>query len=72
MPSRIIVLDGSGSLSFDVMAWLAEQKAAKQDKVVDGGEGGIRTSLKRLVFSTPIGLEHVPANLTHLRCHPRA
>jgi CRISP-associated protein Cas1 len=23
-PSRIIVLDGSGSLSFNVMAWLAE------------------------------------------------
>jgi CRISP-associated protein Cas1 len=25
-PSRIIVVDGSGSLTFDVMTWLAEQK----------------------------------------------
>lgn len=25
MPSRIIVLDGSGSLSFDVLSWLSEQ-----------------------------------------------
>jgi CRISP-associated protein Cas1 len=26
LPSRIVVLDGSGSLSFDVMDWLAEQR----------------------------------------------
>jgi hypothetical protein len=26
LPSRIIVIDGSGGLSFDVMTWLAEQK----------------------------------------------
>jgi CRISP-associated protein Cas1 len=26
LPSRIIVLDGSGGLSFDVMTWLAEQQ----------------------------------------------
>src|ERR1700751_5576889 len=25
LPSRIIVLDGSGSLSFDVLSWLSEQ-----------------------------------------------
>jgi CRISPR-associated endonuclease Cas1 len=25
MPSRIVIVDGSGGLSFDVMAWLAEQ-----------------------------------------------
>ncbi len=27
LPSRIIVLDGSGSLSFDVLSWLSEQSA---------------------------------------------
>lgn len=26
MPSRIVIVDGSGSLSFDVMGWLAQQK----------------------------------------------
>jgi hypothetical protein len=26
LPPRIVVLDGSGSLSFDVMDWLAEQR----------------------------------------------
>jgi hypothetical protein len=26
LPSRIIVLDGSGSLSFDVLSWLSEQR----------------------------------------------
>jgi CRISPR/Cas system-associated endonuclease Cas1 len=26
MPSRIVILDGSGSLSFDVMDWLASQR----------------------------------------------
>lgn len=28
LPSRIVVLDGSGSLSFDVLSWLAEQKVS--------------------------------------------
>jgi CRISP-associated protein Cas1 len=26
LPSRIVVLDGSGSLTFDLMDWLAEQR----------------------------------------------
>jgi CRISP-associated protein Cas1 len=26
LPERIILLDGSGSISFDVLSWLAEQK----------------------------------------------
>ena len=28
LPERIILLDGSGSISFDVLSWLAEQKVA--------------------------------------------
>jgi len=28
LPSRIVMLDGSGTLSFDVLAWLAEQSVA--------------------------------------------
>ena len=28
LPERIILLDGSGSLSFDVLSWLAEQKVS--------------------------------------------
>ncbi len=28
LPERIIVLDGSGSISFDVLSWLAEQKVS--------------------------------------------
>lgn len=46
LPERIILLDGSGSLSFDVLSWLAEQKVAlvridwKGDIVcVAGGSG---------------------------------
>ena len=26
LPERIILVDGSGSISFDVLSWLAEQK----------------------------------------------
>ena len=46
LPERIILLDGSGSVSFDVLSWLAEQKVAlirinwKGDIVcVAGGSG---------------------------------
>lgn len=46
LPSRIIVLDGSGNLSFDVLSWLSEQKISltridwKGDVVtVVGGSG---------------------------------
>src|SRR5450432_1441324 len=28
LPERIILLDGSGSISFDVLSWLAEQKVS--------------------------------------------
>ena len=28
LPSRIILLDGSGTISFDVLSWLAEQERA--------------------------------------------
>jgi hypothetical protein len=28
LPERIILLDGSGSISFDVLSWLAEKKSA--------------------------------------------
>jgi CRISP-associated protein Cas1 len=28
LPERIILLDGNGSISFDVLSWLAEQKVA--------------------------------------------
>jgi hypothetical protein len=28
LPERIILLDGSGSISFDVLSWLAEQRSA--------------------------------------------
>ena len=28
LPQRIILLDGSGSISFDVLSWLAEQKVS--------------------------------------------
>jgi hypothetical protein len=28
IPERIILLDGSGSISFDVLSWLAEQKVS--------------------------------------------
>jgi hypothetical protein len=31
LPERIILLDGSGSVSFDVLPWLAEQKSASSE-----------------------------------------
>jgi CRISP-associated protein Cas1 len=46
LPERIILLDGSGSISFDVLSWLAEQKVAliridwKGDLVCVAGASG--------------------------------
>jgi CRISP-associated protein Cas1 len=46
LPERIILLDGSGSVSFDVLSWLAEQKVAliridwKGDVVCVAGASG--------------------------------
>ena len=46
LPERIILLDGSGSLSFDVLSWLAEQKVSlirinwKGDIICVGGASG--------------------------------
>jgi CRISP-associated protein Cas1 len=46
LPERIILLDGSGSISFDVLSWLAEQKVSliridwKGDVVCVAGASG--------------------------------
>ena len=46
LPERIILLDGSGSISFDVLSWLAEQKVSliridwKGDRVCVAGASG--------------------------------
>jgi CRISP-associated protein Cas1 len=58
LPPRIIMLDGSGSVTFDVMTWLNEQKVplVKIDwtgnvvTVVSGG--GLATSRERLAWQT--------------------
>jgi CRISPR-associated protein Cas1 len=63
LPPRIIMLDGSGSISFDVLTWLNEQKVplVKIDwtgnvvTVVSGG--GLATSRDRVAWQTDTRLD---------------
>jgi len=54
LPERIILLDGSGSLSFDVLSWLAEQKVSliridwKGDIVCVAGASGYSANPHRV------------------------
>jgi CRISPR-associated protein Cas1 len=60
LPSRIIMLDGSGSITFDVLTWLHEQKVplVKVDwlgKVVAAVSGkGFATNRERVAWQTEI------------------
>jgi CRISP-associated protein Cas1 len=54
LPERIILLDGSGSISFDVLSWLAEQKVSfiridwKGDIVCVAGASGYSANVHRV------------------------
>jgi CRISPR-associated protein Cas1 len=57
LPSRIVVLDGSGSLSFDVMDWLAEQGIPL---IRIDWRGNVVTAL-----TCSHGLERIPVTFKH-------
>jgi CRISP-associated protein Cas1 len=51
LPSRIIVVDGSGALSFDVLSWLSEQNVRLFGLI---GEGKLRRHFEWVMRSTQI------------------
>jgi CRISPR-associated protein Cas1 len=65
LPERIILLDGSGSISFDVLSWLAEQKATlvridwKGDIVCVAGASGYSANPHRVRWQ--LGTRENPA-----------
>jgi CRISP-associated protein Cas1 len=68
LPERIIVLDGSGSISFDVLSWLAEQKVSliridwKGDIVCVAGASGYSANPFRVRWQLGIRENRVQRN----------
>jgi hypothetical protein len=81
LPSRIVMLDGSGNLTFDVLAWLSEQSIPLvqidwQGTVVNMA-GNIGYSADRKLLAAQVaaksnGLATLPAKLlcSAYPCHP--
>ena len=55
LPERIILLDGSGSISFDVLSWLAEQKVSSYSNWLERGYCLCRR--RAGLFSQPLSRE---------------
>jgi CRISP-associated protein Cas1 len=68
LPERIILLDGSGSVSFDVLSWLAEQKVAliridwKGDIVCVAGASGYSANPFRVKWQLETRENPAPRN----------